>query len=385
MNKYFIFAWSVAVSLLLASCGASTTTHADDEGDDDHDHEGGGHPAYEIAFTKAQAKAADLRIETTTAAPFHSAFKVGGQIQAPQGDETTIAATAAGVLSFANGSITEGVEVRAGETLATVSSKNIQDGDPALKAKIAYETAEKAYRRAERLAAENIVSTKELEAAKANYETAKAVYQAQSGNMTAQGVRIPVTKGGYLKQLLVSQGEYVAVGQPIAVVSQNRRLQLKAMVPESRFAQLRSVNSANFIPAYDAESTFRLENLNGKLISYGKSATDNSAFIPVIFEFDNVGNLIPGSYAEVYLLGQSVGNVISVPLSAVTEEQGLYFVYVKIEEEAFEKRQVELGDTDGERVVIRSGLKEGEPVVVHGAYNVKLASVSTAIPHGHSH
>jgi RND family efflux transporter MFP subunit len=405
MKKIYLAAFIAASILTFSSCGnnsahsEATEEHAghdhDEDDDHDHDHEAGeehdhdhdGHEHHpgEIAFSKAQAEAAGLAVENVAAAPFSSVIKSGGQIQAPQGDEQTVVATSAGVVTFANNSISEGMSVRAGETLATVSAKNLQDGDPQVKARIAYETAEKELKRAERLIGDKIISAREYEQARSNYETAKAIYQAQAGSTGANGVRISAGMTGFLKQLLVSQGQYVAVGQPIAVIAQNRRLQLKALVPESRYKQLRTVTSANFKPAYDKETTYKLSDLNGRLISYGKSTSESSAFIPVIFEFDNVGDLIPGSYVDVYLLGQVTENVISVPLSAVTEEQGLYFVYVKIEDEAYVKRQVTLGDNNGERIVIKSGLSEGEPVVVKGAYNVKMASVTTAIPHGHQH
>jgi RND family efflux transporter MFP subunit len=403
MKKIYLAAFIAASFLTFSSCGnhsahsEATEEHAghDHDEDDDHDHEAGeehdhdheGHEHHpgEIAFSKAQAEAAGLIVENVAAAPFCSVIKSSGQIQAPQGDEQTVVATSAGVVTFANNSISEGMSVRAGETIATVSAKNLQDGDPQVKARIAYEAAEKELKRAERLIGDKIISAREYEQARSNYETAKAIYQAQAGSAGANGVRISAGMAGFVKQLLVSQGQYVAVGQPIAVIAQNRRLQLKALVPESRYKQLRTVNSANFKPAYDKETTYKLSDLNGRLISYGKSTSESSAFIPVIFEFDNVGDLIPGSYADVYLLGQSTENVISVPLSSVTEEQGLYFVYVKIEDEAYVKRQVTLGDNNGERIVIKSGLKEGEPVVVNGAYNVKMASVTTAIPHGHQH
>jgi RND family efflux transporter MFP subunit len=405
MKKIYLAAFIAASFLTFSSCGnnsahsEATEEHAghdhDEDDDHDHDHEAGeehdhdhdGHEHHpgEIAFSKAQAEAAGLAVENVAAAPFSSVIKSGGQIQAPQGDEQTVVATSAGVVTFANNSISEGMSVRAGETLATVSAKNLQDGDPQVKARIAYETAEKELKRAERLIGDKIISAREYEQARSNYETAKAIYQAQAGSTGANGVRISAGMTGFLKQLLVSQGQYVAVGQPIAVIAQNRRLQLKALVPESRYKQLRTVTSANFKPAYDKETTYKLSDLNGRLISYGKSTSESSAFIPVIFEFDNVGDLIPGSYVDVYLLGQVTENVISVPLSAVTEEQGLYFVYVKIEDEAYVKRQVTLGDNNGERIVIKSGLSEGEPVVVKGAYNVKMASVTTAIPHGHQH
>ena len=104
-----------------------------------------------------------------------------------------------------------------------------------------------------------------------------------------------------------------------------------------------------------------------------------------MFDFKNDGRIVPGSYAQVYLLGAERSNVVSVPLSAVTEEQGYYFVYVKAHEEHFEKRRVELGQQNGAAVEIKSGLKPGESVVVEGAVLVKLAANTGAIPEGHHH
>ena len=57
----------------------------------------------------------------------------------------------------------------------------------------------------------------------------------------------------------------------------------------------------------------------------------------------------------------------------------------KGEEGVFEKREVKIGQTDGVRTEILSGLKTGECVVTVGAYQVKLAASSSAIPEGHNH
>jgi RND family efflux transporter MFP subunit len=312
-------------------------------------------------------------------------MKSSGEIQSSQGDEQTVVATSTGIVTFANRSITEGTAVRAGQTLVTISAKNLQEGDPVAKAKVAFEVAEKEYQRAERLVADKIISAKEFEQATLNYETAKNAYLAQATHVTASGVSVPAAMSGFIKQLLVSQGEYVTVGQPIATIAQNRKIQLKAYVPEREYKNLRTVNDANFKPAYDNEALYKLSALNGRLVSYGRSATENGGFIPVVFEFDNVGDLIPGSFVEVYLLSNNSTEALTVPLTAITEEQGLYFVYIQVEDEAFLKRQVTLGANDGERVEILQGVAEGEQVVTHGAYNIKLASTSTAIPHGHTH
>ena len=187
---------------------------------------------------------------------------------------------------------------------------------------------------------------------------------------------------GYLKQLLVANGSYVEVGQPIAVVTQTRRLQLVAEVSERDFAKLQKISKAHFIPTY-TNNLYKTEDLNGRLLAYGRSAV--GGFVPVTFEIDNVGDLVSGAYAEVYLLTQPESGVVSVPLTALTEEQGLYFVYVQICAEEFEKREVRLGRRNGERVEVLHGLHCGDRVVTQGAYQVKLASMTTAIPHGHSH
>ena len=74
-----------------------------------------------------------------------------------------------------------------------------------------------------------------------------------------------------------------------------------------------------------------------------------------------------------------------MPLSALTEEQGLYYVYLQEEPEIYKKQEVIIGENNGERVEIMHGLKEGDKVVTKGAYQVKIASASGEIPHGHAH
>ena len=61
-------------------------------------------------------------------------------------------------------------------------------------------------------------------------------------------------------------------------------------------------------------------------------------------------------------------------------------MYLQEDHEVFRKQEVKTGAEDGRRVEILSGLKAGDRVVTQGAYHVKLASASNAIPpHTHSH
>jgi RND family efflux transporter MFP subunit len=360
-------------------------THNHSEGDGHNHEEKEDEHADEILFTKKQAEAVGLTTETVSKGTFFQVLKTSGRIQASQGDEVTIVATSNGIVSFAHPSIlTEGGWVGAGQSVVTISAKKLPEGDPAVKAKIEYETALKEYQRAESLIKDRIISAKDYEQAKLRYETAQTAYQAQASDMTASGVSVTSPVGGYIKNSMVSQGAYVSVGQPIAVVTQNKRLQLRAEVSENHYRVLKNITGAHFRPAYDPV-VYKLSELNGRLLSFGKASDRQSFYIPVTFEFDNTGDLIPGSFAEVFLLSGPQANVIAIPVSSVTEEQGLHFVYLQLDEEGYQKREVTLGQNNGERVQILSGLNEGDEVVTKGVYQVKLAAVSSVTPEGHSH
>lgn len=340
-------------------------------------------PAGQVHFTHAQAEEVNLQMETVRLAPFQSVFHTGGKILTSQNSEQTVVATSSGVVSFTKASVAEGSSIHSGEELISISSDRLQDGDPVKKAKVEFESAQQDYLRAEKLIDSKIISEKEFNQIRTRYETAKAAYQGQANNFSNKGISVKSSASGYLKQWLVENGQYVNVGDPIAIVAQDSRLRLQADVPESYFKHLKNVQDADFRTAYE-NITYRISELNGKLLSFGKSVSEGSAYLPVVFEFDNTGELVPGSFTDVYLLGGIRNNVLSVPLSSVVEEQGLYFVFVRLEEEMFKKVLVSLGQSDGRRVEIRKGIEPGDEVVTHGTYSVKLAAAGKAIP-GHTH
>ena len=354
---------------------------ADAHAGHDHGHEHGGNPD-EIILAPEKAKAAGVASMEIQPKAFRQVIKASGEVQSAQGNESTIVANVSGVVSFQR-SVTEGMQVGKGTALMSISASNLQDGDPAERARIAYESAKADFDRASRLVESQIVSQKEFNAIKEKYESAKLAYEALSKNQTKNGVSVTSPMGGYIKNLLVKEGDYVAVGQPLATVTQNNRLFLRADVSERYYKYLNGITSANFKTPYDNQ-VYELEALNGKLLSYGKSA--GSFYIPVTFSFDNKGDIMPGSFVEIYLLSKPMENTIALPIEALTEEQGLYFIYIQKCAESYRKQEVKLGASNGKEVEILSGVNPGDKVVVKGAYHVKLASASNALPaHSHEH
>ena len=338
----------------------------------------------EIIFPKAQAAKTTFEVREIQPASFNQVVKTTGQVLAAPGDEAVIVATSNGVVSFSSNKLTEGTKVQKGQSLFQISSKDIAEGDYYTKVKATYEAAKASYDRAEALVKDKIISQKEFESIKLEFENAKTAYDAVSNNKTAKGVSVNAPINGHMKNILVKEGEYITVGQPIATVSQNQRLVLRAEVSQRYYNAMQSVKSANFKTPYD-NKVYSLEDLNGRLLSFGKTSNENSFFIPVSFEFDNKGEVIPGSFVEVYLISSPIENTLSIPVSALTNEMGIYYVYVQIDEEGYRKQEVALGANNGKEVQIIKGLHPGDRVVTQGAYQVKMASASGAIPHGHSH
>ena len=349
----------------------------------DHGHAHGVNPD-EIMLAPAKAKAAGVVSEVIQPKPFRQIIKASGEVQAAQGNESIVVANVSGIVSFQR-SVTEGMQVGKGASLMSISASKLQDGDPAERARIAYEAAKADFERASRLVESQIVSQKEFNAIKEKYENAKLAYEALGKNQTKNGVSVTSPMGGYIKNLLVKEGDYVSVGQPLATVTQNNRLFLRADVSERYYKYLNGITSANFKTPYDNQ-VYELEALNGKLLSYGKSAGAGSFYVPVTFSFDNKGDIIPGSFVEIFLLSKQMEDAIVLPVEALTEEQGLYFIYIQNCEESYKKQEVKLGASNGKEVQILSGVHPGDKVVVKGAYHVKLASASNALPaHSHEH
>lgn len=371
---------------LLGACGE----HAHEHGEEGHSHEEEMHAGEkaghsdEIILAPEKAKAAGVEAETVRAGSFRNVIHTSGQVLAAQGEEATVVAASSGVVSFSR-KVAEGMQVGKGTELLSVSAAHIQDGDPVQKAKVAYEKAKEEYERAQKLVSSQIVSQKDFAALREAYENARLTYEALKPSKSGKGVSVKSPISGFIKACLVKEGDYVTVGQPLMTVTQTRRLVLKAEVSERYYAQLSQVVSANFQTPYN-NKVYSLENLGGKLLSFGKSSGDTSYYVPVTFEFDNRGDMVPGSFVEVYLLSGERSGVLNLPLSALTEEQGVYFVYLKLDEECYKKQEVKLGTSDGSRVEILSGIKDGDTVVTRGAIHVKLASASNAIPaHTHNH
>ena len=204
-------------------------------------------------------------------------------------------------------------------------------------------------------------------------------------NYTASGQRNTSPITGFIKSINVAEGQFVTAGTPLAIISKNRSVLLQANIAQKDFGMIPQIISANFKTA-GSDTIYSTQDFGGRIISYGRTTQTNSFFVPLYFEIANDGIFIPGTAAEIYLVTSSASNALTLPLTAVIEEQGKKYVYLQTGGESFEKREVQTGKSDGTQTEITSGLKGGERVVTKGAYQIKLSTATGELPaHGHEH
>jgi cobalt-zinc-cadmium efflux system membrane fusion protein len=81
--------------------------------------------------------------------------------------------------------------------------------------------------------------------------------------------------------------------------------------------------------------------------------------------------LKPGMFVTVELPAAAGGSVLQVPLTAVQEHEGRSFVFVHVDRDSFERRDVRLGRHDAKATEILAGIAVGDRVVVNGGFALK--------------
>lgn len=341
----------------------------------------------DISYLKEQAWKVEFANAPVKKEMMFDVIKTTGEIQSAPGDEITIAARSNGIVKFVGNSNITGAAVRSGQTMFSVTGgeiafENVEAAKQSARAELA--NAKLEYTRASELIKDKLIVQSEYQHAKLRYEQAQIALNNLGRNYSG-GKSLSSPINGFIKNIMVSEGQYVSAGQPLATITKNQRLILKADVSLKDADKINSIEEANFTIIQNKQS-YSTKELNGKLLAVGKTTAANLPFVPVLFQIDSKPGMLPGSFAEVYLKTTPINDALVIPVSALVEEQGVFYVYVQTEGESFQKRELKLGANDGQKVQVLSGVNEGERVVTKGGYQIKLSQASGALPaHGHEH
>ncbi len=364
------------------------------------DGEGGG-----VAYTKEQQWQTDFATIALERRQLQPSVRAVGEIAPVSGNEARIAAPARGRIVLPEPAPTLGMAVKKGQVLGTLAPYLGAASDPAsLRAELEAAEAELVAAdanlgRLERLLAEGAVPERRVQDARARAQVARAAREGAKGRLaqynqgaagfSARGAgafQLRSAVGGTLVEASVTSGDSVEEGAPLFVVIDMSRVWLVARVFEPDIPKVESAASAWFT-LEGHEQPFTVDEGSGRLVTLGSVVDAGTRTVPIVFELDNPeGKLRIGQFAQVFVAAGKPREVLAVPASALQEEAGKQVVFVQTEGETFERRIVEAGTRDKGWVEISGDVKPGERVVSEGAYEVRLASASGAIPeHGHVH
>lgn len=339
-----------------------------------------------IAFLKEQQwKTPGFRMAAATSGMLPVTVPVSGTIEPAAGRFADVTAPVSGLVdaSSLTTAPAPGQRVTRGQILAVLTPALGESGSSYAAARAELAEADEEFERATRLLAAEAVPERRVHEARIRRDAAREAVAGLGGAATSEGqlvVRSPIT--GVVVNRDIAPGGRVDAGRTLFTVLDHSVVWLIAHVPAGEAMRV----------ARGATATFRVDGSAqiheaARMISAGSVVDPITRTIPVRYEVRNTDGVIPvGVSAHVDVRTAASQSGIVIPTSAVLDEDGTAVAYVQRHGEAFEKRVLLLGGSEGGRTLVLSGLAAGEYVVSGAPYQVRLASLSTAVPdHGHAH
>ena len=199
---------------------------------------------------------------------------------------------------------------------------------------------------------------------------AREVARLEKERTVRQRIRITAQSDGVIAHLGVREGIYVTPATEIMSVAELDKIWVVAEVFERQSGWVKAGQKA----------MVELDYLPGKVwhgvVDYVYPELDaKTRTLKVRLRFDNASTeLRPNMFARVSIQGDSFGDVVHVPREAVIRGGTVNRVVVALGNGRFKAQPVTIGIESGNYVAIRSGLTEGEEVVVSGQFLIDSES-----------
>jgi len=231
---------------------------------------------------------------------------------------------------------------------------------------IRYGDAEKNYERMKALCEAGAIAKADFETiesqfnmAKENLNRAQYDYELASENLKETNITSPFSGTVSLKD--VSEGENIGPGKSILAVVSTDRMYVETGVAEQDIVAVKEGQRVTINIGTLKDNTFE-----GRVTHIGPVPDPSTKAYPVKITVENRDNLLKaGMFATVEILLDERKDSLSVPKEAVITEDGLKYVFVE-KEGKVEKKLIEIGYANDNRLEVLSGLKSDEMVVSVG-------------------
>lgn len=278
-----------------------------------------------------------------------------------QSDDVVMASSETGG-RLLNVNVKEGAYVKRGQLIAKVDMESINKQIDELNK--AMELAEDVYDRQKRLWDQNIGSEIQYLQAKNNKERLDKSLETAKFQLTKANVYAPIS--GVVDMVFLKTGEMASPGGPIVQLLSIGQVKVVANVPEKYLTAVKRGQMVDIkFPSLDREMRARVS-LIGSSINPANRTFKVEVNVP-----NRDGLLKPNLLASMLVSDYKKEDAIVIPLELVQQEvSGRSYVYVKGvggEGDHAKKVYVETGESYNGEIIITSGLKGKEELIVDGA------------------
>lgn len=287
----------------------------------------------------------------------------------------------------------DGSLVKKGDLLFTIDPRPYAAEVARFQAQLAAAEARAAYTgsdvaRGERLLGENAIARRDFEEKQnASREAAANVLAAQAALRTAklnlEYTQITAPVAGRISRAEVTVGNVIAVGANSPALSTLVSVsQVYASFDVDEQSFLKYVNPAQAkntqVPVFLGLANEEGYSRQGKVVSIDNRVDTSSGTIRVRAVFENQdGLLLPGLYARVRLGGGAPHAALMIDEKAVGTDQSKRFVLAVDKDNHTAYREVRLGNRQEDLLIVESGLKAGERIVVNGLQRTRPGDTIT--------
>jgi membrane fusion protein (multidrug efflux system) len=224
--------------------------------------------------------------------------------------------------------------------------------------------AQQEYDRVAKLRKEGISSPQEYDQAATNLEASRSKVRMTEIELEQSVIQSEIS--GVIDTLYYESGEFVSVGMPLVRIVQVDQLKIVLGLPERDVIYCKPGQSVGI--RFDA---YPEKNLLGVIHRVATTSEHETRTFPTEIRIDNSEGIFkPGMIARALLVRKEYPNALTVPLFAIMSNEEERFVFV-LEEDRAVQRTIEVGFFQRGRVLVTSGLKPGENVIVSGQRDLR--------------
>jgi cobalt-zinc-cadmium efflux system membrane fusion protein len=348
----------------------------------------------EITFLKEQQWKLDFATEKVQVREIKSTIQAVGEVRPRPASYADIVSPVEGIISIAAASqlVKPGQKVKKGQTLAVLIPPLATQNSWA-EIYLNYDRVKTEYERAKRLSEKNAISGREYEQAQRNYELHKAGFanyfdsEGSSIRFDSQNQQFQITAplNGIVSDVMILPGQNVNRNQKLFSIVDPSVVWLKFELFAEEAAKLTDISGVSInIPG--SHSRINLDKSQLSLISRGEIIDQKKRTLTLWLEANNrKRHFLIGETFNAQIYTSPARDMLTVPLSAVYDDNSSKIIFVHSSGESFEKRELDTGPIYFNYVGVLSGVRAGERVVSSGGYQVKLASTSEVIGYQHTH